>query len=334
MKRAWTLCAGLLLLALLCPCGALAAPIITGDFQESCELLNSAQGDDGSYTQMYRAGDVSVFCGREETFYELEDALDEKLSSWYSDVEKPDSVVDTMVDGIDAKRAKLTLKRGDTAKQVDFFCMRDRDWLVFLEFTCPADQTEKFQPQLDDWIASLRLEEGDVNASDLDWNEVSMYLDVAGGVTFPTLGDLESWLSPVSYSWKNGNDGTILTLNTKGGSVTVLVAGGEKALSGETQSVDALPEDARNLSYALRQLVWTSRESRFDPPRGFYPGSDIQLILDSFPDAMIQMVSNSQFGYTQCIELSCRNPQDASQHSVLTFYCADASVGQVVLDIK
>ena len=49
---------------------------------------------------------------------------------------------------------------------------------------------------------------------------------------------------------------------------------------------------------------------------------------------MIQMVTNSQYGFTQSIELTVENPANASDSAALVFYGADAVVGQVVLTMK
>ena len=95
-----------------------------------------------------------------------------------------------------------------------------------------------------------------------------------------------------------------------------------------------LPAAARKLGYTLRQLVWTSDEFVFDPPRGFQPGTNIQSLFDSFPDAMIQMVTNSQYGFTQSVELSVKNPDDDAQKATLVFYGADAVIRQVVFTVK
>ena len=133
MKAARIFLLFILLLALALPLGAAAEPVVTGDFQDSVKLLNSAQGDDGSYTQMYLDGeDVYILCGREVTYYELDDILAGKLSDWYSEVEEPDSIEDITLDGLPGKRMDLTLHRGDEPTRVSFFCVRDEDWLLYV----------------------------------------------------------------------------------------------------------------------------------------------------------------------------------------------------------
>lgn len=333
MKRFQAVVLCLLLAALTLPAAAMAAPMITAEFQSTAELLNSAQGDDGSYTQMYRQGDIAVYCSREETFYMLEDALNEKLADWYSDAEEAAEVVDCEVDGVDAKRARMTLPRGEAPKQVDLYCLIDHDWLLCLEFTYPAAQAETAAAQVESWIDSVNLVDGNIDASDLAWEEVSMYLEVFNTESFPTIADLIEWLQPTGYAWKHGSEGVAVTLSVPGGMVTVLAQGAESILADDVMDAAELPAQAAALPYALRQLIWVSNEFPFDPPRSFYPGSEVQTLLDSFPDSMIEMVSNSQYGFTQCIELSVRNPENDAQRVKLAFYGADTSVGQVVLDV-
>lgn len=182
---------------------ALAAPMLTAEFLNNAELLNSAQGDDGSYTQMYRIDDVSISCGREETFYTLDEAMESKLADWYSEVDEPDVLEECEIDGIAAKHARLSLSRGETPKQVDFYCLRDGDWLVYVEFTYPVEQAEEIATQLEGWLDALSVVEGNVNAGDLQWEEVAVYLEVAGEEVFPTLGDLAAWAQPQTYACKH-----------------------------------------------------------------------------------------------------------------------------------
>ena len=335
MKAARIFLLFILLLALALPLGAAAEPVVTGDFQDSVKLLNSAQGDDGSYTQMYLDGeDVYILCGREVTYYELDDILAGKLSDWYSEVEEPDSIEDITLDGLPGKRMDLTLHRGDEPTRVSFFCVRDEDWLLYVEFTYPQAKAEELSAKLDGWVSSLRFVNGDFGDGDLEWEEVSMYRDVVSPETFPTLGDLIAWASPESYSWKAADGVVDITLNMAGGMLTVSAQGAENILPGDAQNISDLPTSAYGLSFRLSQLAWTGSDFLFDPPRGFQPGTNIQSLFDSFPDAMIQMVTNSQYGFTQSIELTVENPANASDSVALVFYGADAVVGQVVLTMK
>lgn len=335
MKAARIFFAFLLTLSLALPLCAQAEPIVTGDFQQGAKLLNSAQGDDGSYTQMYLDGeDFYILCGREPAYYELDDILSNMLSDWYSDVDAPDSMEDIEIDGMPAKRMDVTLHRSSAPSQVSLFCVRDGDWLLYVEFTYPQEKADAAADRLNNWIDSLRLVNGDFGDGDLQWDEVSMYRDVVCSETFPTLGDLIEWVSPSSYSWKTADDGVEVTLSTPGGMLTVLAQGAEKILPGDAQNISDLPTDAYGLSFRLTELVWTSGDFLFDAPRSFTPDMNIQSLFDSFPDAMIQMVSNSQYGFTQSIELTVENPEDDAQYATLVFYGADAIVGQIVLTVN
>ena len=205
---------------------------------------------------------------------------------------------------------------------------------MYVEFTYPQEQADALAEKLQGWFDSLGLVNGDFGEGDLQWNEVSMYTEVAGESMFPTLGDLADWAVPHSYAWKAAENGALLTMNVAGGEITVLAEDNGKVFSGDEQSVAELPAAARKLGYTLRQLVWTSDEFVFDPPRGFQPGTNIQSLFDSFPDAMIQMVTNSQYGFTQSVELSTKNPDDGAQKATLVFYGADAVIRQVVFTVK
>ena len=162
-----------------------------------------------------------------------------------------------------------------------------------------------------------------MNAGDLQWEEVAVYLEVAGEEVFPTLGDLAAWAQPQTYACKHAENLLAVTLNITGGSISVLVDDAENILSEDVAEMDALPEEIQALPFTLLSLVWTSDEFLFNPPRNFYPGNAMQDLLVSFPDAMIQMVSNSQYGFNQCIELSATNPEKTEERIDLTFYGVD-----------